>query len=660
MKSPKFPIYTVTLFFVGGMILSPFMKNEGFSIALVVLPLLASLSKKYRNLVYLSFLPMGAIHHQQFYNLPNSHYSHFIDKEDNLLINLTHALKPNYFQFRFYGKVAQVNQHNSKGKILISINKEKLKKTPQTGDQIFTQKRPKQLLTRTNPGGFDYKSYLKKIKIYDQLQLKENDFIIIKNQNTTPLDLIRRWNIQLQEKLNQSQLTTASKNTLKTLLLGKRNALDRELVQAYADAGVIHILAISGLHIGIIMLFLGFVLRPIRLLPKGKWFYILSIILLLWCFALFSGASPSVIRAVTMFSGLAIARYTHRIHSTFHLLIVSFLLLLVIYPPFLYQVGFQMSYLAVLGIIKIHPMLQKIWQPQYLLLQKFWEITTVCLAAQIAVAPLSIFYFHQFPGLFLLSNWVVLPFFGLFLIGSMGTLFIIASDYEIHYLTIVYDKTVSVMNESIIWIARQEAFLFQNMGLSLSALISVYALLIFLYWGIKSKEVKYFVGLASAALLLQTILFLEEWNLSKNNQLWLFYQHDSTIIGHHTFKKLMLYSPQKISQKETFLNDFKNKFPLDTIEVKSFSNTFISKSLQLLVLDKKAIYKIPSIKTTHLFITNDPKVNMDRVLEYLHPKMVFADGSNKPWNIERWKQSCQKRNIPFVNLRTNGAYKIIL
>ena len=128
MKGPKFPIYTVTLFFVGGMIFSPFMKNKGFSIALVVLPLLASLSKKYRNLVYLSFFPMGAIHHQQFYNLPNSHYSHFIDKEDNLLINLTHALKPNHFQFRFYGKVAQVNQDNSKGKILISINKEKLKK----------------------------------------------------------------------------------------------------------------------------------------------------------------------------------------------------------------------------------------------------------------------------------------------------------------------------------------------------------------------------------------------------------------------------------------------------------------------------------------------------------------------------------------------------
>ena len=146
--------------------------------------------------------------------------------------------------------------------------------------------------------------------------------------------------------------------------------MDRELVEAYANAGVVHILAISGLHIGIIMLFLGFVLQPIQLIPRGKWIYIVSIIILLWAFAFFTGGSPSVIRAVSMFSGFALAKYSRRIHSTFHLLIVSFFLLLVFYPPFLYQVGFQMSYLAVFGIIKIHPLLQKLWEPRYLVVRK--------------------------------------------------------------------------------------------------------------------------------------------------------------------------------------------------------------------------------------------------------------------------------------------------
>ena len=166
--------------------------------------------------------------------------------------------------------------------------------------------------------------------------------------------------INLKKKLDKSGLAAVSKNTIKTLLLGKRDALDQELKNAYAKAGVINVLAISGLHIGIIMLFLGVVLKPIKSIPGGHWIYVPSILTLLLSFAFFTGGSPSVIRVVTMFTGLVIAKYSLRVSNTFHLLVVSFFLLVVIYPPFLYQVGFQMSYLAVLGIIKLHPLFQNL------------------------------------------------------------------------------------------------------------------------------------------------------------------------------------------------------------------------------------------------------------------------------------------------------------
>ncbi|MGB2136496.1 MAG: ComEC/Rec2 family competence protein, partial [Flavobacteriaceae bacterium] len=257
----------------------------------------------------------------------------------------------------------------------------------------------------------------------------------------------------------------------------------------------------------IIMLFLGFVLQPIQSIPGGKWIYIVCIILLLWGFALFTGGSPSVIRAVTMFSGFALTKYSHRIHSTFHLLVVSMFLLLVFYPPFLYQVGFQMSYLAVLGIIKVHPLLQKLWQPRYLVIQKLWEITSVCLAAQIAVAPLSIFYFHQFPGLFLLSNWLILPFFGLFLITSVGLVALMTLNIEIQPLNTGYEKIVSTMNDTILWIANQESFLFQNMRLSVSVLVTIYILLCFLYWSLKFHKMKYFTGTLASLFILQIVFF---------------------------------------------------------------------------------------------------------------------------------------------------------
>lgn len=336
MNAPKFPIYIVTLLFVVGMLIPPWTENECLIWSSVIIPFLGALFKKYRVLAYLVFLPLGNIHHQQFYRPSKSNYSYFTTTENKktLLVKLTQALKPNDFQFRFYGRVVQVGDQKTEGKILVLIQREALKKTPLSGDFILTQKILKPILSRTNPGGFDYKNYLSKIKIYNQLQLSEKDYVLVKNKIRGPSDYLRIWNASLEKKLDQSQLATASKNTLKTILLGKRDALDRELVQAYADAGVVHILAISGLHIGIIMLFLGFVLQPIQSIPGGKWIYIVCIILLLWGFALFTGGSPSVIRAVTMFSGFALAKYSHRIHSTFHLLVVSMFLLMVFLPSF--------------------------------------------------------------------------------------------------------------------------------------------------------------------------------------------------------------------------------------------------------------------------------------------------------------------------------------
>ncbi len=142
--------------------------------------------------------------------------------------------------------------------------------------------------------------------------------------------------------------------------------------------------------------------------------------------------------------------------------------------------------------------------------------------------------------------------------------------------------------------------------------------------------------------------------------MWLLYQHNKTIIAHHTPKNLALYSPQKITEEGRLINDFKNEYPIDTIQIEAFKNAFITNKLSLLVLDVKAIYNIPDFEATHLLMSSNPKVNLDRVLENLRPKMVFSDGSNYPWNVSRWKISCQKHNVPFVNPREQGAYAINL
>ena len=138
----------------------------------------------------------------------------------------------------------------------------------------------------------------------------------------------------------------------------------------------------------------------------------------------------------------------------------------------------------------------------------------------------AVFYFNQFPGLFLLSNWFILPFFGLYLIGSMCLVVLMALNIEIQLLTIGYDKIENSLNDSILWIANQEGFLFQNMRLSVYLLIAIYLLLGFVYWSLKFHKIKYLIGALASFLIIQLIVLFKQWENSKINQLWLLYQQN--------------------------------------------------------------------------------------------------------------------------------------
>ena len=195
---------------------------------------------------------------------------------------------------------------------------------------------------------------------------------------------------------------------------------------------------------------------------------ILIIVLLLWCFAIIAGLSPSVTRAVTMFSTISIAMHLKRPTNIYNTLVISAFVILLFKPTFLFEVGFQMSYLAVLGIVSVQPIIYKLWKPKLWAVDKIWQIFSVTLAAQAGVVPISLFYFHQFPGLFFISNLVVIPFLGAILIG--GILVIITSLLNIlpQVLANIYGMIISWMNDFVSWVSLQEEFLFKEISISFS------------------------------------------------------------------------------------------------------------------------------------------------------------------------------------------------
>ena len=361
-------------------------------------------------------------------NQPKHFLNQNIEETDSffLLGKISEELKPTTYSKKFIVEARQLISHDSEngiqGKILLNINHDSLS-TPEInpGTLILIPWNPETINAPLNPFQFSYQDYMRHLQVERQLKIDISELKI--NGNESDIRSMA-WKTR-EEIISNLRDLDFGKNELavfQALILGQRRDVSDKLYKDYAAAGAIHILAISGLHIGILLLLLNFLFKPIENIKYGKFIKALLIILLLWSFAFLTGLSASVVRAVCMFSFLAIGLQLKRKTSSLNSLFLSLFFLLLINPYYIFQVGFQLSYLAVFSIIIFQPIIYRLFSPGFKLIDYFWKLTSVSLAAQIGVIPLSIYYFHQFPGLFLITNLVVLPFLGLILIFGIAVI----------------------------------------------------------------------------------------------------------------------------------------------------------------------------------------------------------------------------------------------
>ena len=191
-----------------------------------------------------------------------------------------------------------------------------------------------------------------------------------------------------------------------------------------------------------------------------------------------------------------------------------------------------MSYLAVLGIIKLHPLFQKLWQPKKFYFKK--NIGRLLLFAwpRKSLLPHSVYTISiNSQDFFSCPIGSYFHFLVFFLMGSIGLLLLIGADHEIPVFSLAYDKVVAGLNESIFWIASQESFLFQNLSISTTVLLFIYILIILLYLLINHKKIKYLIAILSMLFFLQLYVINVAWSASQINKIWLLYQYENTEIG---------------------------------------------------------------------------------------------------------------------------------
>ena len=299
---------------------------------------------------------------------------------------------------------------NVTGKIQLYFDRSDTELRFQYGDVLLIKSYPKVIPSPRNPNEFDYKRFLSYKNINHQDFIRQNKVHFIGNY---PPFIFLQWAMKVRRAAHESIKKYVNgeqeQAIVSALVLGITDGLDNELLGAYSASGAMHVLAVSGLHVGIIYWIVLFLLRPIKRIRGGRWMIAFVSVGILWCYVFITGMSPSVLRAATMFSFVALAEPWHQRTNIYNTLAASAFCLLLFDPFLIMSVGFQLSYLAVLGIVYLYPQMREWWRPSSWLLDQCWKITAVSIAAQLSTFSLGLLYFHQFPVYFLFSNLFVIP-----------------------------------------------------------------------------------------------------------------------------------------------------------------------------------------------------------------------------------------------------------
>lgn len=615
-------------------------------------------------LAFLVMISVGILttsfHNQQNFS---NHYTQAISAESDSLKTITfrirEVLKPGNYYDKYVIDLLEIDNKKTSGKTLLNIQKDTLQAPLKVDDVYVSRTDFKNLIHPLNPHQFDYKSYLKKKYIYHQLFTTNESLLPVESNTKTLFGFADNIREHINKKLKPYHFKPDELAIINALLLGQRQDISEEVYTSYTNAGAIHILAVSGLHVGIILLILSFIFKPLERFKHGKLIKTILLVSMLWSFALIAGLSASVTRAVTMFSIVAIALNLKRPTNIYNTLSISMFVILLFKPLFLFDVGFQLSYLAVFAIVAIDPFLYNLWKPKYKALDIYWHTFTITISAQFGIIPVSLYYFHQFPGLFFISNLVIIPFLGLIL--GLGILVILLAVLNIlpQFGADIYGYIIGVMNNFVGWVSKQEAFLLKDIAFSLLYVLVSYILIIAFVRLIFKRNYSNLKLFLIAILLVQGAFIYNEFS-KPSNEFIVFHKSRYSLLGNTTNNKIVVANDfdSIVKSKNKIIKDYVVGNHIETVVGHAIQPIYQLNDKHFFIVDSLGIYNIKSLKPEFVLLRQSPKINLNRLIDSINPKQIIADGSNYKSYIERWELICKKRKIPFHQTSKKGAFRI--
>jgi competence protein ComEC len=667
----RYPIVFLTLFFAVGICFGHWLQpNFNWLVGLAIIIAFAgavlyflakknsALSAYFTAWIYLLMSVCGAatwsLHYAPSQKL---HYSHFLeDYTPTITGYISERLKPNEFAEKYYFKVNQVNGKAATGKILLTLPKDSLFTKFREGQRLLIHADPQLVPKSLNPYQFDYGEYLRNQNVFYRISLKKNFAIIGFEEN------IDFYIGKLRENLSRSfdihGYDPGVKEMLNALLLGQRQDMEKSITENYTKTGVIHILAISGLHFGVLYIIFGFLLKPLeRFGSNGRLLRLVLILGVLWLFALLSGMSASVVRSVVTFTFIGIGLYINRNSNIYNSLAASMFFILLFAPNFLFDVGFQLSYGAVIAIVALQPVYKRFPKSKYIIVNYLFETIWLSLAAQLGVLPLCLFYFNQFPLLFLLANLVVVPLSTLVLLLGLVVLALnYVWEWAAKILGHVLEFLIDVMNNFTAWIASFKHFTLQDIPFTLLLAIGLYAVVFAFGRWLLRMDYRRTAVILIAVIAFQCLYFFTKLNADSYNEMVVFNYWNNSVITEKEEKVITAFSNDTAVITNRNLKAYARGSFSDSLVIRPLQNVYWHGGRKVLLIDSTAAYMV-NLKPDMLVLTQSPKINLEKAITELKPKAIVADASNYKYMINRWKATCRKQKIPFHATAEKGFYK---
>ncbi|CAM4072292.1 ComEC/Rec2 family competence protein [Flavobacterium sinopsychrotolerans] len=677
MKVLQFPLARITIGFILGLLFAFYVHP---SISHVFIALITSVSifvglyflSKNRNQLslyfgvgtYLLSFIIGIstqIAHTDYFQKSNYiHNTAIFEQPHFISLTIREKMKSSPFSDRYLAIVNHIDQKEQSGRIILNIQNDSLHHNLQVGNSLLIKGTLTKNKPPNNPNQFDYSKYLENKQIYAQLYADVADIKIGTEIEKNIWYYSSKLRTRIIRNLEKNNFNKTELNVAIALIMGQQQDISPDIIRDYQYAGAVHILSVSGLHIGFILLFVTFILKPIPNTKRGSFIKLITILISLSMFGIIAGLAPSVVRSVTMFSFVAIGNHLRRSVNIYHTLLVSVLLILLFEPSFLFDVGFQLSYIALFFIIWLQPLLSSIWKPKYKVSKYIWDILTVSFAAQIGTLLLSIYYFHQFPGLFFITNLIIIPLLSIIMILGVLVMLLAAFNMIPVFLSQLLEWSIYYLNKIINAIASLEQFIIQDIPLHFYLLLSSYLLLFTVIFWFKKPSFNRLAVILISITILQLSYFKIQYEIQNEEELIVFNSTKNTLIAERKGENIIVYdndSILKTAKKNSLLKSYRIG-NLSTLEQKKRLQNFIFfNGKKIFVLDSSAIYP-KNIQPDIIVLTQSAKINLDRLFQEMKPKLVVADASNFK-NIQKlWKASCEKQKIPFHATGEKGFYKL--